>query len=175
MSASPTAAYTIGALRQTPIGPVSLAVGPLGLARVWFGQPEALAAQTGGQSGKSAALEQALEQLRAYFSGSLRAFDLPLDLAGRSDFSLRVLRACAAIPFGQTRSYAALAAESGSPGAARAVGTVMAANRLPIVIPCHRVLTSGGRLGGYSAPGGLESKTKLLALEGIAIVNQRLA
>ncbi len=175
MSASPTAAYTIGTVNHTPIGPVSLAISPLGLARVWFGAPEVLAAETGGQMGKSAALAQALEQLQAYFSGALRVFDLPLDLSGRSDFSLRVLRACAAIPFGQTRSYAWLAAESGSPGAARAAGGVMAANRLPIVIPCHRVLASGGQLGGYSAPGGLVSKTKLLALEGIQIVNQRLA
>ncbi|MGD9645974.1 MAG: methylated-DNA--[protein]-cysteine S-methyltransferase [Pirellulales bacterium] len=80
-------------------------------------------------------------------------------------FARRVLDACRRIPYGQTRSYAQLAAAAGSPGAARAVGTVMAKNKFPLIIPCHRVVGSQGKLGGFSAPGGLEMKQRILDLE----------
>ncbi len=84
---------------------------------------------------------------------------------GSTPFAKRVLEACRRIPYGKTRSYAQLAAAAGAPGAARAVGRVMAGNRVPLVIPCHRVVGSGGKLGGFSAPGGLETKQRLLDLE----------
>ena len=87
----------------------------------------------------------------------------------RTPFARRVLAACRRIPYGQTLSYAELAAAAGSPGAARAVGSVMAQNRLPLLIPCHRVVGSRGKLGGFSAPGGLETKVRLLELEFAAI------
>lgn len=80
-------------------------------------------------------------------------------------FARRVVAACRRIPRGQTRTYGQLAAACGSPGAARAVGQVMAGNRYPLVVPCHRVLASGGGLGGYSAPSGLVMKRRLLSLE----------
>ncbi len=175
MNATPTSLLTIQSLPQTPIGTISLAASPRGLTHVWFGTPEALAAATGGQPGESPILSQALQQLAAYFSGALKQFSLPTDLTGRSEFARRVLQACAAIPYGETRTYAWLAAQSGRPAAARAAGGVMAANPLPIIIPCHRVVTAAGRLRGYSAPGGLETKSTLLSLEGIRVVNQRLA
>ncbi|MEX1224432.1 MAG: MGMT family protein, partial [Pirellulales bacterium] len=73
--------------------------------------------------------------------------------------------ACRRIPIGQTMSYAELAAVAGSPGAARAVGNIMAGNRVPIIVPCHRVVGSGGSLGGYSSSGGLRTKRRLLSLE----------
>ncbi len=75
------------------------------------------------------------------------------------------MAACRRIPWGQTRSYAQLAAVAGRPGAARAVGSVMAKNRVPLVVPCHRVIASSGQLGGYSAPQGLSLKRRLLAME----------
>jgi methylated-DNA-[protein]-cysteine S-methyltransferase len=86
-------------------------------------------------------------------------------------FGRRIIAACRRIPFGQTRSYGQLAAVCGSPGAARAVGQAMAKNRFPLVVPCHRVLGAGGRIGGFSAPDGLRMKRRLLSGEGAADVN----
>lgn len=91
--------------------------------------------------------------------------DIPVSHDGLTTFQKQVVAACRAIPWGQTISYGELAAEVGHPGAARAVGTVMRKNRVPLIVPCHRVLASGGRLGGYSAPSGLKMKHRLLALE----------
>ncbi|MBX3433492.1 MAG: methylated-DNA--[protein]-cysteine S-methyltransferase [Pirellulales bacterium] len=95
--------------------------------------------------------------------------DLPLGLAPMTGFQRRVVAACRAIPYGQTRTYGQLAASAGSPGAARAAGQVMASNRIPLVIPCHRVVAANGRLGGFSAPQGTAMKRRLLALEAAAV------
>ncbi|RLT12648.1 MAG: MGMT family protein, partial [Planctomycetota bacterium] len=83
----------------------------------------------------------------------------------RTVFQRKVILATRAIGFGETVSYGELAARAGSPNAARAVGTVMANNEVPIIIPCHRVLASGGRIGGFSAPQGIDLKRRLLELE----------
>jgi O-6-methylguanine DNA methyltransferase len=91
--------------------------------------------------------------------------DIPLALDHLSPFQQRVVAACRAIPYGATRTYGAVAAAAGSAGAARAVGQVMAGNRHPLVVPCHRVVAAGGKLGGFSAPQGLALKRRLLALE----------
>lgn len=105
-------------------------------------------------------------RLQAYAQGARDDFrDLPLVWTGTA-FTQRVLRRCRQIGYGQTLTYAELAAAVGSPGAARAVGNVMSHNRLPLVIPCHRVVGCGGSLGGYSAPGGIRVKQRLLELEG---------
>jgi methylated-DNA-[protein]-cysteine S-methyltransferase len=106
-------------------------------------------------------------QLRAYFNGSLRQFDLPLDLQG-TPFQLRVWGELVRIPFGQTRSYAQLAEAVGSPKAVRAVGAANGANPAAIVVPCHRVIGSSGKLVGYG--GGLPLKRRLLELEGVSSV-----
>jgi AraC family transcriptional regulator of adaptative response/methylated-DNA-[protein]-cysteine methyltransferase len=103
------------------------------------------------------------EQLGEYFAGRRRAFDLPLEYPG-SPFQRRVWDALRRIPYGETRTYADLAREIGAPGAARAGGTANGANRLAIIIPCHRVIAAGGGLGGYG--GGLWRKLRLLELEG---------
>jgi methylated-DNA-[protein]-cysteine S-methyltransferase len=92
--------------------------------------------------------------------------EVPLDLDHLTPFGRSVVAACRQIRWGKVRSYGQLAAQCGSPGAARAVGTVMAKNRFPLIVPCHRVLAAGGALGGYSAPDGLEMKRRLLAMEG---------
>ena len=107
-------------------------------------------------------LAEAVRQLQAYFAGRLIQFDLPLAPKG-SPFEQRVWAAMQAIPYGQTRCYGDLAATVGS--APRAVGGACGKNPIPIVIPCHRVLAKSG-LGGYSGEGGLETKHRLLALEG---------
>ena len=102
-------------------------------------------------------------QLRAYFAGTLRQFDLPLDPRG-TDFQQRVWRQLARIPYGETRSYSQIAEAIGAASAVRAVGAANGANPIPIVIPCHRVIGAGGKLVGYG--GGLPLKKRLLELEG---------
>jgi methylated-DNA-[protein]-cysteine S-methyltransferase len=91
--------------------------------------------------------------------------DVPIAVEHLTPFARKVVAACRRIGWGSVTSYGELAARCGAPGAARAVGSVMARNRYPIVVPCHRVLAAGGRIGGYSAPGGLATKRRLLALE----------
>jgi methylated-DNA-[protein]-cysteine S-methyltransferase len=108
-----------------------------------------------------------VERLADFAAGSRDDFlDIPVAIDHCPPFSKRVLAACRKIPYGRTQSYAELAVVAGSPRAARAVGRAMATNPLPLVIPCHRVLGSGGKLGGYSAAGGLSLKRRLLDLEG---------
>ena len=102
-------------------------------------------------------------QIRAYFAGKLRQFDLPLDIRG-TGFQLRVWRELERIPYGETRSYSQIAKEIGAPRAVRAVGAANGANPIPIVVPCHRVIGAGGKLVGYG--GGLALKKRLLELEG---------
>ena len=107
------------------------------------------------------------DRLRAYFEGRSDSFlDIPISLDCTTEFQRKVLGYCRQIPYGQTRSYAELARAAGSPNACRAVGNIMARNRIPLIIPCHRVVGSHGSLGGYSAPSGLSLKRQLLRLEG---------
>lgn len=110
------------------------------------------------------ALDPVRRQLDEFFEGRRRRFELPLDWRLIHGFGVAVLRATAAIPFGAVASYGQLAAETGNPRAARAVGTALGHNPMPIVIPCHRVLRAGGALGGYT--GGTWRKQRLLELEG---------
>ena len=105
------------------------------------------------------------DELRAYFAGRPVTFHTRPDLSGLTPFQKMVLRACARIPYGQTMSYADLAKRVGWPGAARAVGAAMARNPVPIIIPCHRVITAQGGLGGFSAEHGVALKRWLLAME----------
>jgi methylated-DNA-[protein]-cysteine S-methyltransferase len=111
-----------------------------------------------------------IAKLKLFAAGEKVEFtDVPLSQDHLTTFGKRVVAACRRIPWGETRTYGELAAECGSPGAARAVGTVMAKNRYPLIVPCHRVLAAGGDLGGYSAPDGLAMKRRLLAMEGALV------
>ncbi len=106
------------------------------------------------------------ERLRAYAAGKPERFrGVKVDLGWCSEFQRRVLAECRRIRPGGTASYAELASRAGFPRAARAVGSCMKANRIPLIIPCHRVVRSDGRLGPYSAPGGPATKRRLLAIE----------
>lgn len=106
------------------------------------------------------------ERLSKYFSTGQLQWDLAsLDWRAITPFHREVLERCAQIPAGQTLTYGELAARAGRPRAARAVGSAMARNRWPLIIPCHRVLGSDGRLTGYSGTGGIETKRRLLGLE----------
>ena len=111
-------------------------------------------------------LKTTADQLARYFAGQKVHFTAPLDLSSLSSFARRVLRALSRIPHGRTTTYIQLAKRIGKPTAARAVGTVLARNPIPIIIPCHRVLAGNGSLGGFSAPGGATLKRRLLLMEG---------
>lgn len=113
-----------------------------------------------------ARVDHARRQLDEYFAGRRRDFELVLDWSPLSGFTRRVLEATARIPYGEVSTYRAVASEAGSPAAVRAAGNALGANPLPIVVPCHRVLRTGGGLGGYT--GGLHKKEQLLRLEGVA-------
>lgn len=108
-------------------------------------------------------------QLCRFLEGERVEFDAPLDLSGLTPFGRRVLEACAAIPYGQTRTYAQLAHEVGRPQAPRAVGGALGRNPIPLIIPCHRVVASNGGLGGFSAEQGIALKRRLLDLESAGI------
>jgi len=117
----------------------------------------------GSHAGAHPIASEAARQLRAYFAGQLRRFDLPLDMQG-TDFQLRVWRELERIPYGETRSYRQIADAIGASRAVRAVGAANGANPIPIVVPCHRVIGASGKLVGYG--GGLPLKKRLLELEG---------
>ncbi len=112
----------------------------------------------------------AVEAVRRYFAGEPADFSaVPLDLSGQDDFFRAVYDAARKVPWGRTTTYGALARELGAgPEAARDVGQAMAKNPVALIIPCHRVLAAGGKVGGFSAPGGTTSKLRMLALEGIS-------
>ncbi|GAB6166326.1 hypothetical protein JCM19992_23260 [Thermostilla marina] len=108
-----------------------------------------------------------LHEITEYALGRRRDWspNIPLAPLGATPFRRRVWEACRAIPFGRVRTYGELACRIGRPHAARAVGAALAANPLPLVVPCHRVIRGDGALGGFSAPGGIELKSWLLAFE----------
>jgi methylated-DNA-[protein]-cysteine S-methyltransferase len=119
----------------------------------------------GAVSGENAVLAVARLQLEECFRGERHDFDLPLDLSGLPPFTAAVLRRLVRVPYGTTVTYGELAAAVGSPGAARAVGRAMAINPLPLVIPCHRVVGTGGKMTGYSGGEGIATKEWLLEHE----------
>jgi methylated-DNA-[protein]-cysteine S-methyltransferase len=138
----------------TPLGPLILAEADGRITGLGWG-----ASQRGTET---ALLREARRQLLAYFAGRLREFDLPLAPAG-SPFQQRVWQAMQRIPYGQTRSYGELAHETDS--GPRAVGYACGSNPIPIIVPCHRVLAAGKRIGGYSGGAGIATKRALLDLE----------
>jgi methylated-DNA-[protein]-cysteine S-methyltransferase len=162
-------AYTTA---DSPFGPLLLAQTRRGLVRVGLPNQDAdalladLATQVSPRVLEAPAqLDRARRELDLYFEGGLTKFGLPLDWRLSKDFRRRVLRAIARIPYGQTRSYTEMARSAGNERAVRAAGTACGSNPLPLVVPCHRVLRSGGALGGYG--GGLPMKEGLLQLEGV--------
>jgi len=157
-------------LVDTPVGPLLVAVTERGLCEISFdpepdSEAEALARAFGARVLRSPRpTDEARRQLDEYFAGERRRFDLPIDLRLAREFGRAVLKELAGVPYGELTTYGALAAKAGRPRAARAVGTVMNRNPVPIVLPCHRVVGSTGALTGYG--GGLDRKRTLLELEG---------
>jgi methylated-DNA-[protein]-cysteine S-methyltransferase len=120
-------------------------------------------------AGENRMTAHAAELLRRYFVGEAVQFDLPIDWTGFTPFQTVVYRVVVQIPYGVVESYGKIAIRIGRPRGARGVGSAMARNPLPIVIPCHRVVGTSGALTGYSAPGGIMSKKWLLQLEGVVL------
>ncbi len=147
---------------DSPIGQLLLAADETGLRRIEFMSSKRAHPPESDWREDARPLTEVIRQLRAYFAGKLEAFDLPLAPEG-TDFQQKVWRRLCDIPFGETISYGQLAQRIGNPNASRAVGLANGSNPIPIIIPCHRVIGSNGKLTGYG--GGLPIKEKLLALE----------
>jgi methylated-DNA-[protein]-cysteine S-methyltransferase len=157
---------------DSPFGPLLLAATPRGLVRVSLPgyEPEETLEELAAQISPRVLeapdrLDEARRELDLYFDGKLTEFELAVDWRLTGGFRKRVQQAIARIPYGQTRSYTEVARSAGNERAVRAAGTACGSNPIPIVVPCHRVLRSGGALGGYG--GGLPMKEGLLKLEGI--------
>ncbi|AZP16973.1 methylated-DNA--[protein]-cysteine S-methyltransferase [Streptomyces aquilus] len=167
----------VWAVVGTDIGPLLLAATRAGLVNVVFHATDPvrdkaldrLASRLGSEPVEapgSPLLAEPIRQVEAYFAGRRRDFELSLDWSLISGFNRQVLRELAAgVPYGSVVGYGDLAGRVGQPGAAQAVGVAMGSNPLPVVVPCHRVVESDGGIGGFG--GGLETKRKLLALEGV--------
>jgi methylated-DNA-[protein]-cysteine S-methyltransferase len=147
---------------ESPIGPLLLVADNGGLRRIDFVNGRNPAGPDPQWHDDAEPLRETVRQLRAYFAGELDSFDLTLAPQGTA-FQLAVWNRLCDIPFGETISYGELARRIGNPNASRAVGLANGSNPIPIVIPCHRVIGSNGKLTGYG--GGLPIKEKLLALE----------
>ena len=156
---------------DSPLGTLLLARTDRGLVRLAYvdfeGEDEVVAELASRISPRVLVAPRRLDEVRReldqYFTGSRHEFEVPIDWRLTHGFGRRVLRATARIPYGGVSSYKQVAAEAGSPRGFRAAGNALGANPIPIVVPCHRVLHSGGGLGGYT--GGVERKQLLLAVE----------
>ena len=137
-----------------------------GLTRVWI--PPVPAGR--GNDPAPAAVQDVIDRLRLLLAGEdIDLTDIELDLDGVPAFDQRIYAIARALPRGVTATYGELARRAGAPGAAQAVGQVMGNNRFPLVVPCHRVVAAGGGNGGFSAPGGVDTKLRLLALESVTL------
>jgi methylated-DNA-[protein]-cysteine S-methyltransferase len=156
---------------DSPLGRLTVAATPRGVVRIAYptsSQESVLLDLAGKVSPRVLEAPERLDAVRReldeYFEGRRREFELPLDWSLTRGFFRRVLRATARIGYGQVGTYAEMATRAGSPRAVRAAGNALASNPIPVVVPCHRVLRTGGGLGGYG--GGLERKEFLLRMEG---------
>ena len=170
-------------LFDTAFGTCAIAWSEAGLTRVLL--PEATRSKTEARM-RRAGLEpsgpllpdfagEAVTALKAHLLGKEASLeDLRLDDSFVTSFNASVYRALRRVPYGATVTYGDLARQAGQPGAARAVGVAMGRNPWPVIVPCHRVLASGGKMGGFSAPGGTVTKERLLALEGVEVGDPKL-
>ena len=151
---------------DTALGRCAVEWSDNGLTRVWL--PEAPAGRP--DDDPPAAVADAIGKLRALLAGAdVDLRDVQLDLEGVPEFDQQVYAVARGLPRGVTATYGELARRVGAPGAAQAIGQVMGHNRFPLVVPCHRVVAAGGGNGGFSAPGGVDTKLRLLALESVTL------
>jgi methylated-DNA-[protein]-cysteine S-methyltransferase len=158
---------------DSPIGPLGVASTRRGLVRIAYRPAEELAEELAVKLSPRVLrsperLDEARRELDEYFEGRRQEFELPIDWSLTHGFFRRVLRQTAKIGYGSVATYAEMAKQAGKPRAVRAAGNAVGSNPIPIVVPCHRVLRTGGALGGYG--GGIERKEYLLRLEGVLAV-----
>ena len=161
---------------QSPLGSIIIAATAKGLAGLWFDDQRHLPRELVGPAvwpsdPDHLVLKEVISQLTEYFSGQRSSFDVPLDLAYGTAFQQSVWQALLKIPQGGTASYGEVSQRIGKPAAVRAVGAAVGRNPVSIIVPCHRVMGAGGALTGYA--GGLERKSALLKLEGVALEGAR--
>jgi methylated-DNA-[protein]-cysteine S-methyltransferase len=162
-------------LFDTAIGICGVAWSARGVVRLQLPEsnPDTTEARLARQATKAVtllppAIEETIDQLQSYAGGHREDFSaIILDLTGIAAFEQSVYAVARTIPFGETLSYGEIARQIEAPDAARAVGQALGRNPIPIIIPCHRILAKGHRIGGFSAPGGARTKERLLALEGV--------
>jgi methylated-DNA-[protein]-cysteine S-methyltransferase len=141
-------------LVDSPVGPLGVVLDGVVVVGVRFGAPASFGRPQP---------HQVADELAAYFAGTLTAFTVPVELRGGSDFERAVWHEIAGIPYGEMRTYGAIATALGDPALARAVGTACNRNPVPVIVPCHRVVGAGGRMVGFG--GGIDRKRHLLELE----------
>jgi methylated-DNA-[protein]-cysteine S-methyltransferase len=164
-------------LFDTVIGACGIAWSERGLTRLTLPEADRGATEQRARRGAArpsetapAAIDQLIARIQSYMTGqSIDFASVVVDLTGTGSFEQKVYDAARCIPWGQTASYGELARRAGSPDAARAVGTALSRNPVPIIVPCHRILAKGHRIGGFTAPGGIFTKERLLALEGVRV------
>jgi methylated-DNA-[protein]-cysteine S-methyltransferase len=147
---------------DSPVGPLLLVADEAGLRRIDFVEGRHPASPDPAWQEHAGRFNEIIDQLNYYFAGSLKQFSVPM-LPEGTEFQRKVWKSLCDIPYGETISYGQLAQRIGNPNASRAVGLANGSNPIPILIPCHRVIGSNGKLTGYG--GGLPIKEKLLALE----------
>jgi methylated-DNA-[protein]-cysteine S-methyltransferase len=166
---APTQIY-LGSLDDSPLGALRIAISPRGLILVDWANPQAhYPFRFEGLDARAAwdqpHVQPYADEIRAYLEGRRKNFDIPIDWSTLQPFQQKTLKAVYAIPYGQTRAYAEIAAQIGHPNAYRAVGRANATNPMPLVIPCHRVIGADGKLHGYGGGAGLSTKQWLLDME----------
>jgi len=161
---------------DTPLGRCGIAWTDAGVARFQLPEPDDARAVAGLERRGAVAgdpppeISVTVGDVVRHFGGDHRDFStVALDLAGIADFARRVYAAARRVPAGRTATYGEIALEVGAPGEARAVGQALGANPIPLIVPCHRIVAARGGIGGFSAPGGAMTKTRLLALEGVGL------
>ncbi|CCV08715.1 Methylated-DNA-protein-cystein methyltransferase [Mesorhizobium metallidurans STM 2683] len=175
---NPTSITAGHAVLETVIGLMGIAWSEAGLIRLCLPERsrEAVERRLLRQAGVSPSTVQPqwvvelVASIRAYAAGEDVDFsNVPVDLAGIDDFRLAIYDAARKLAFGETTTYGELAKSAGHAGLARETGAALGANPVPLVIPCHRILAAGGKIGGFSAPGGSATKEKMLAMEGVLV------
>lgn len=152
---------------NSPVGVLNLVASNKGLVAILWGEDNRVRLNPVAKDENHAVLVEAEKQLNDYFAGNLKKFSLKLDFIG-TEFQKKVWKALLTIPFGETRTYGEIATQIGSPKAVRAVGAASGKNPISIIVPCHRVIGSNGKLTGFA--GGLETKAYLLGIESTTIL-----
>lgn len=167
--------YSEACVFPTAFGWAAIGWSARGVSRLWLPQDDRALLDRAVAGFTAGGREHAtlIERVRSYFAGETVDFgDVALDLSGIDPFRLAVYRETSALAYGETLTYGQLAERAGHAGLARETGQALGANPIPLIIPCHRILAAGNKIGGFSGPGGSATKERMLALEGVRPVKK---